>query len=90
MCIRDRFFTVIGFFAYFGYLQGSLKHDMNAQVKEVKKRSQSLIIVPCVALTAVYAVFCVIQVLYLFTGGLSLPEGYTYAEYARSGYIPVS
>ena len=57
------FFTVIGFFAYFGYLQGSLKHDMNAQVKEVKKRSQSLIIVPCVALTAVYAVFCVIQVL---------------------------
>lgn len=81
------FFTVIGFFAYFGYLQGSLKHDMNAQVKEVKKRSQSLIIVPCVALTAVYAVFCVIQVLYLFTGGLSLPEGYTYAEYARSGYM---
>lgn len=81
------FFTVMGFFAYFGYLQGSLKHDMNAAVKEVKKRNQSLIMVPCVALTAVYAVFCVIQVLYLFSGGLSLPAGYTYAEYARTGYM---
>ncbi len=39
-------------------------------------------------ITLVYLVFCVIQILYLFAGGLfALPEGLTYSEYARTGFF---
>ncbi|MDC7278145.1 DUF4173 domain-containing protein [Butyrivibrio fibrisolvens] len=34
----------------------------------------------------VYLVFCLIQVMFLFTGTLDLPSGYTYAEYAHEGF----
>ncbi|MCI5856818.1 MAG: DUF4173 domain-containing protein [Agathobacter sp.] len=38
-------------------------------------------------LSAVYIFFCGIQVVYLFGGRMELPEGYTYAEYAREGFF---
>ena len=34
----------------------------------------------------VYLVFCLIQVVFLFTGSMRLPSGYTYAEYAHEGF----
>ncbi len=34
----------------------------------------------------IYLVFSLIQVLYLFTGSMKLPAGYTYAEYAHEGF----
>ena len=37
--------------------------------------------------TVVYVIFCGIQILFLFTGGMLLPEGYTYAEYAHQGFF---
>lgn len=48
---------------------------------------------PVVAITVnamlgvVYLIFSVIQILYLFMGRLSLPEGTTYAVYARQGFF---
>ncbi|MBR4668963.1 MAG: DUF4173 domain-containing protein [Butyrivibrio sp.] len=47
---------------------------------------------PVIAITftsiigAVYVVFCAIQVIYLFSGNVALPKGYTYAEYAHEGF----
>lgn len=38
-------------------------------------------------LAIVYLFFCGIQVMYLFVGGMRLPEGYSYAQYAREGYF---
>lgn len=38
-------------------------------------------------LTFVYLVFSVIQIMYLFAADLMIPEGYTYAEYARQGFF---
>lgn len=35
----------------------------------------------------VYLVFCAIQVMYLFLGKGTLPEGMTYADYARQGFF---
>lgn len=37
-------------------------------------------------LDAIYVFFCGIQVIYLFGGG-KLPDGYTYASYAREGFF---
>lgn len=48
---------------------------------------------PLIAITAgimfdiVYVIFSVIQIFYLFIGKFTLPDGYTYAEYAREGYF---
>jgi len=40
------------------------------------------------ALSLVYLLFCFIQLAYLFPGqGSPLPNGYTYAEYAREGFF---
>lgn len=38
-------------------------------------------------ITVVYLVFSVIQISYLFLGSSDLPEGYTYARYAREGFF---
>ena len=38
-------------------------------------------------ITAVYLLFSVIQISYLFLGSFALPEGYTYASYAREGFF---
>lgn len=38
-------------------------------------------------LSAMYLAFSVIQVVYLFLGRMQLPEGYTYAAYAREGFF---
>ncbi len=47
---------------------------------------------PIIAITfssiigVVYLIFCLIQVVFLFTGSMKLPSGYTYAEYAHEGF----
>jgi hypothetical protein len=38
-------------------------------------------------ITVVYLIFSVIQISYLFLGSFTLPEGYTYAAYAREGFF---
>lgn len=38
-------------------------------------------------LAAVYVVFSVIQIVYLFFGKMSLPDGYNYSSYAREGFF---
>lgn len=40
-----------------------------------------------VLLAIVYLFFCGIQIMYLFVRGMRLPEGYSYAQYAREGYF---
>lgn len=39
-----------------------------------------------VVLLIVYGLYCAIQVIYLFMGYGTLPEGYTYAEYVHEGF----
>lgn len=37
--------------------------------------------------SVVYLLFSGIQILYLFIGNMTLPDGYTYAQYAREGFF---
>ena len=37
--------------------------------------------------SSLYLFFSFIQILYLFIGNMELPEGYTYAQYAREGFF---
>ena len=38
-------------------------------------------------LTFIYLIFSGVQILYLFSNSLKLPEGYTYSQYAREGFF---
>lgn len=52
------------------------------------KRCEPLIAIPIAGImTMLYLVFSVIQIVYLFMGNMNLPNGYTYAEYAREGFF---
>lgn len=53
-----------------------------------KKGDASVAITVILLITIVYAVFCGLQIVYLFNSGLfALPQGYTFAEYARRGFF---
>ena len=52
------------------------------------RRYEPLIAIPvATVMTLLYLVFSAIQIIYLFVGGMELPSGYTYAEYAREGFF---
>lgn len=38
-------------------------------------------------ISAIYIIFCLIQIIGLFGANLSLPQGYTYSRYAREGFF---
>ena len=63
------------------------KKSIDEEVYDTPKY-ESLIAIPvATVLTILYIVFSVIQIMYLFVGDMDLPEGYTYAEYAREGFF---
>lgn len=61
------------------------QHEEKAAAE--KKQASAVIAVTVTGLlTAVYLLFCGIQVLYLFDRNLALPEGYTYSAYVHEGF----
>ena len=67
---------------------------VNMSKKEIKeevidsRKWDPLIGIPVASvLSLLYLVFSGIQIVYLFMGNMQLPEGYTYAEYAREGFF---
>lgn len=62
------------------------KAQGSKQAKDRKKDS-TVVMTVTVLVAAVYLIFSVIQMVYLFAGLGSLPQGVTYAEYARQGFF---
>lgn len=74
---------------FFSYGMTSLLEErgLNEKVKD-HRTGQPIIAVSATAVIAlIYLYFCAIQVVYLFAGYGTLPEGYTYAQYARQGFF---
>lgn len=71
-------------YAWLSYLSaGHIKSDC-----KVSGKGEAIIAITVTGmLSAVYLLFCGIQVVYLFFGGGNLPDGYTYAGYAREGFF---
>lgn len=64
--------------------------QVNVPNAGVQKKTGSALtaITVTVMLTVVYLLFCGIQLYFLFgAGNVSLPDGFTYAEYARQGFF---
>ncbi|MBQ7864154.1 MAG: DUF4173 domain-containing protein [Lachnospiraceae bacterium] len=79
--------TALVFFAVYGFLSYVVKGDINEEVTEGKKAESILAIPMAGILTALYLVFSVVQIGGLFLGKMTLPQGYTYAMYAREGFF---
>lgn len=81
--------VMIGFMFMASYcvLSFMSKKSIAEEVHDTK-RYEPLIAIPVSSImTVLYLVFSVIQIMYLFIGNMNLPEGYTYAEYAREGFF---
>lgn len=83
-------FTLFIFFTYI-YLYGLFVKmplgNLGTETGQDKKYEPAIGITITIPLTVVYLLFIVIQILYLFMNNLSLPDGMSYAEYARQGFF---
>lgn len=78
---------ILGFFGIYSFLSSLALNNMPEDKKSGKKQNPLTAITFLSMVTFVYVIFCVIQIVFLFTGGMLLPEGYTYAEYAHQGFF---
>lgn len=85
--VRIVLLTIFAFF--FSYSMICVAVDKVAKEEcTVKTQFEPVIAITFTSvLTVVYLVFCMIQISFLFIGGLTLPNGMTYAVYARQGYF---
>ena len=67
--------------------QGSVKNIDDMASKKDKGFDTYIAVTVSIPVCAIYLLFSGIQIFGLFMGQLKLPEGYTYAEYARSGFF---
>lgn len=82
------FMILIGFMACYCIICSALVEAGKEVVRVRRKAASSIAVTAMFLICLVYALFCGIQVIYLFTNGLFiLPEGYTFAEYARRGFF---
>lgn len=79
----------IAFMYFFSYMLTAYlcKKQIKEEVKDHRTGEPVIAITVTVMLTFIYLIFSVVQIAGLFLGQLKLPEGYTYAEYARQGFF---
>lgn len=77
---------LFGFFSSYCGVRKAAEEEVRAQ-----ERKREWEPVPAITVTffisLLYVFFCGIQIFYLFLGNMQLPEGITYAEYARTGFF---
>lgn len=88
------FLTVVIYAVSYGIMAAASRmmapKQVNVPNMEVQKKTGSALtaITVTVMLTLVYLLFCGIQLYFLFgAGNVSLPDEFTYAEYARQGFF---
>lgn len=81
------FLMILGFFGIYSFLSALTLNNMPQWSHKRKKHNPVTAITFLSMVTVIYIIFCVIQAVFLFTGGLLLPEGFTYADYARQGFF---
>lgn len=81
-------FTIcFGMFASYCILIELAFQDVNPVMENKKTMEPIIAITFSSILTVIYLCFSIIQIAYLFIGNMKLPDGYTYAAYARQGFF---
>lgn len=81
------FMLLFGFLSSYCGVRFVREHAGKVTVKEHRTGEPVIAITVTAMIALLYLVFCVIQVVYLFLGNMQLPEGVTYAQYARRGFF---
>ena len=81
------FLTMFAFFAAYCYLAAVVNRHVEEGVRNKRTGEPVLAITVTSVMAVIYFIFSMIQIIYLFGGSLALPEGYTYAQYARQGFF---
>lgn len=82
------FMITFGFFACYCILCAAVSKVGKEESRTLKKAEATIAVTLMSILTLLYIFFSGIQIVFLFAKGLFiLPEGYTYAEYARRGFF---
>lgn len=80
--VNDNFYVFLAY-CIMAYL---CKRTFSEEYRERKRTEAVLAITILAPVMVLYLVFCGIQIAFLFLGKMTL-DGYTYAEYARSGFF---
>lgn len=78
-------FVFCAFLFFYGLVVKYPRNDLEMVRKDQKTGEPIIAITFLGLLTLIYLMFSVIQILYLFMNSMTLPDGMTYAEYARMG-----
>ena len=78
--------VIVLFCSYSVYATLCMK-NVKEEVNDYRLFDPIIAIIVTAALSALYLIFSVIQILYLFIGNMQLPEGYSYSGYAREGFF---
>ncbi|GKX67194.1 DUF4153 domain-containing protein [Inconstantimicrobium mannanitabidum] len=78
----------IGSIGFYAVLAGFASQQNSDNLINIRKGEPVIAITVTSILTLIYLMFSLIQIKYLFIGGVnSLPAGFTYSNYARSGFF---
>lgn len=78
---------VVSYFASFCIMRYFSKKRIFEYVKDYRNFEPLIAITILSIVSVLYLVFSFVQIMGLFLGNLTLPEGYTYAQYAREGFF---
>ena len=81
------FMTLAAFFVSYAVYAALSMKEVKEETPDLRTLEPVIAIIITAALSVIYLLFSVIQILYLFIGNMKLPEGYTYSSYAREGFF---
>ena len=81
------FLLIAVFFVSYAVCAALGMQNVKEEVRDHRVLEPVIAIIVTAALSVLYLMFSVIQILYLFIGNMQLPEGYTYSQYARQGFF---
>lgn len=85
--LRIVWLFLFAFFSAYCLLRCFDKHALKENVRDPKRFEPVIAITFTGMLSFIYALFCLVQLVYLFGGIGTLPGNYTYSSYAREGFF---
>lgn len=80
------FDILVSYFIFYSMIAGLSKKSFAPKQINSPDYAAALGITISSVISFIYLAFSCIQIIYLFLGKMELPEGYTYAEYAKNGF----
>lgn len=79
--------AIVGILLIYLFLCSACMKNLKEEAADRRTKEPLVAITGMGIIAAVYLLFCGIQIIYLFMGKGSLPEGVTYSDYARQGFF---